>query len=91
MAMRMSEHPSAGPPSPSALTHAREVAHWLVLLLGWLWLGEQGMHWGWPLASGVLAVALWWAVRLLCRGSAWALCCGPWAVGLLGLLTVGGV
>lgn len=49
------------------------------------------MHWGWSWASGVLAVALWWAVRLLCRGSAWALRCGPWAVGLLGLLTVGGV
>ena len=75
----------------SPLTHAREVAHWLVLLLGWLWLGEQGMQWGWSWASGVLAVALWWAVRLLCRGSALALRCGPWAVGLLGLLTVCGV
>ena len=39
----------------------------------------------------MLAVALWWAVRLLCRGSALALRCGPWAVGLLGLLTVCGV
>jgi len=91
MGMPMSDTPVALRPVPTALTHAREVAHWLVLLLGWLWLGEQGMHWGWSWVSGVLAVALWWAVRLLCRGSAWALRCGPWAVGLLGLLTVCGV
>ena len=91
MGMPMSDTPVALRPVPTALTHAREVAHWLVLLLGWLWLGEQGMQWGWSWASGVLAVALWWAVRLLCRGSAWALRCGPWAVGLLGLLTVCGV
>ena len=91
MGMPMSDTPVALLPVPTALTHAREVAHWLVLLLGWLWLGEQGMQWGWSWASGVLAVALWWAVRLLCRGSALALRCGPWAVGLLGLLTVCGV
>ena len=91
MGMPMSDTPVALRPVPTALTHAREVAHWLVLLLGWLWLGEQGMQWGWSWASGVLAVALWWAVRLLCRGSALALRCGPWAVGLLGLLTVCGV
>ena len=91
MGMPMSDTPVALRPVPTALTHAREVAHWLVLLLGWLWLGEQGMQWGWSWASGVLAVALWWAVRLLCRGSALALRCGPWAVGLLGVLTVCGV
>ena len=91
MGMPMSDTPVALRPVPTALTHAREVAHWLVLLLGWLWLGEQGMQWGWSWASGVLAVALWWAVRLLCRGSALALRCGPWAVGLLGLLTVCGL
>ena len=91
MGMPMSDTPVALRPVPTALTHAREVAQWLVILLGWLWLGEQGMHWGWSWASGVLAVALWWAVRLLCRGSALALRCGPWAVGLLGLLTVCGV
>ena len=91
MGMPMSDTPVALRPVPTALTHAREVAHWLVLLLGWLWLGEHGMQWGWSWASGVLAVALWWAVRLLCRGSALALRCGPWAVGLLGLLTVCGV
>ena len=26
----------------NALAHAGEVAHWTLLLLGWLWLGEQG-------------------------------------------------
>ncbi len=70
-----------------ALVHAGEVAQWVVLLLGWIWLGEQGMRLGWSLASGVLAVALWWAVRLLCRGSAWALRAAPALVGGCGLLT----
>jgi hypothetical protein len=67
------------------------VAHWLVLLLGWLWLGERGMHLGWSWASGVLAVAIWWSVRLLCRGSAWTLRCSPWFIGFLGVFTVGGI
>ncbi|WP_143473936.1 hypothetical protein [Limnohabitans sp. 15K] len=83
----MSDHPNSLPPTLMALTHAREVAYWIVLLLGWLWLGEQGMHLGWSWASGVLAVALWWSVRLFCRGSAWALGCAPWVMGLLGLFT----
>ncbi|WP_310611231.1 hypothetical protein [Limnohabitans sp.] len=73
------------------LTHAGEVAHWFVLLLGWLWLGEQGMHLGWSWASGVLAVAAWWAVRLLCRGSAWAFGCQPYVLGLCGGFTLLGV
>jgi len=91
MGMPMSEHPAALPPTPTALAHAREVAHWLVLLLGWLGLGEQGAALGWSWASGVLAVALWWLVRLLCRGSAWALRCASWVMGLLGMVTVWGV
>ncbi|WP_353138942.1 hypothetical protein [Limnohabitans sp.] len=74
-----------------ALTHAREVAHWLVLLLGWLWLGQQGTILGWSFASGVLAIAIWWAVRLLCRGGAWAFKSAPWVIGLLGALTLCGV
>ena len=41
-----------------ALSHAGEVAQWVLMLLGWLWLGEQGMRLGWSLASGVLAVSL---------------------------------
>ena len=89
--MPMSDTRAPGSKPPVALSHAREVAHWLVLLLGWLWLGEQGMHWGWPWASGVFAVALWWAVRLLCRGSAWAFQCAPWVMGVLGLITVCGI
>ncbi|CAN1563199.1 hypothetical protein MCEMAEM4_02786 [Burkholderiaceae bacterium] len=87
----MSDTQVLGRPTQRALTHAREVAHWLVLLLGWLWLGERGMHLGWSWASGVVAVAIWWSVRLLCRGSAWTLKCSPWVIGLLGVLTMGGV
>lgn len=60
---------------PAWLTHAAETAQWMVQLLAWLWLGQQGVRLGWPLASGVLAVALWWAVRVLCRGTGWALRC----------------
>lgn len=41
------------------------LARWVVLLMGWVWLGEQGQRLGWSVASGVLAVALWWALRLL--------------------------
>jgi hypothetical protein len=74
-----------------ALTHAGEVAHWAVMLLGWLWLGEQGMRLGWSLASGVLAVALWWAVRIVCRGRSWTRQSRPLRMGLLGLLTAWGV
>lgn len=40
-------------------------AHWVVLLLGWVWLGEQGQRLGWSLAGGVGAVALWWGLRVL--------------------------
>ena len=87
----MSDSQAALNHTPKALTHAREVAHWLVLLLGWLWLGAQGTLLGWSWASGVLAVALWWAVRLLCRGSAWTFQSAPWVIGLLGLLTLCGV
>lgn len=89
--MPMSDTPVTTPQAHTALTHAGEVAHWFVLLLGWLWLGEQGMHLGWSWASGVLAVAVWWAVRLLCRGSAWAFGCQPYVVGFWGGFTVLGV
>ena len=93
--MPMSEawsNPTASPTvNPTALAHAGEVAHWVVMLLGWLWLGEQGMRLGWSLASGVLAVALWWAVRILCRGRYWARQSRPLMLGLCGLLTALGV
>lgn len=77
--------------NPTALAHAGEVAHWVVMLLGWLWLGEQGMRLGWSLASGVLAVALWWAVRIVCRGRSGVRQARPWFMGLLGWLTAWGV
>ena len=67
--------------------HVREVAQWVVMLLGWVWLGEQGMRMGWTLASGVLPVALWWATRLLMRGNHWALRSTTAAMGLLGALS----
>lgn len=76
---------------PSALSHVGEVAQWTLMLLGWLWLGEQGMRLGWSLASGVLAVALWWAARLVCRGSAWAWRARPLAMLGGGLLCALGV
>jgi len=73
------------------LAHGGEVAQWSVQLLGWLWLGQQGMRLGWPVASGVLAVALWWAVRVLCRGMLWTFQCPSWVVGWCGGLTAAGV
>jgi hypothetical protein len=36
---------------------ARALARWIVLLLGWVWLGAQGQRLGWALASGVVPVA----------------------------------
>lgn len=91
MAMRMSET-RHGPAVPfSAWVHAGEVAQWVLLLLGWLWLGEQGMRLGWSLASGVLAVSLWWAARLVCRGSNWALRASPAVIGLCGAFSALGV
>jgi hypothetical protein len=45
------------------LVHA--LVHWAALLMGWVWLGQQGQRLGWSVASGVLAVALWWALRVL--------------------------
>lgn len=91
MVMPMSETRGLAAARRAALTHAGEVAHWAVLLLGWLWLGEQGMRLGWSLASGVGAVALWWAARLLCRGSAWALQSAPAVMGWSGVLTACGI
>ncbi|WP_146187790.1 hypothetical protein [Limnohabitans sp. T6-5] len=73
------------------LAHAGEVAQWTVLLLGWLWLGEQGMRLGWSVASGVLAVAVWWAARIVCRGSGWAFQSASSVMGACGLLTACGV
>jgi hypothetical protein len=88
----MSEtHVTAHNAPTTAWVHAGEVAQWVVVLMGWVWLGEQGMHVGWSMASGLLPVALWWAVRMLARGSAWGLGCAPWVFGLLGLFTASGI
>ena len=91
MATPMSDAPVLLHSHSAVLNHSGEVAHWTVLLLGWIWLGEQGMRLGWSLASGVVAVSLWWMVRLACRGSSLALACTPRVVGVLGLLTAFGV
>jgi hypothetical protein len=85
--MPMSETAARPGPSGAWLAHAGEVAQWVVLLLGWLWLGEQGMRLGWSVASGVLAVAVWWAVRIVCRGSGWAFQSAPSVMGVCGVLT----
>ena len=87
----VNRQPGLGHSPVHALVHAGEVAQWTVVLLGWLWLGEQGMRLGWSLASGVSAVVLWWAARLLSRGRVWALESAPAWMGLLGLLTAWGV
>ena len=42
MVMPMSEALHAKLNASDALAHAGEVAQWTLLLLGWLWLGEQG-------------------------------------------------
>lgn len=67
--------PAASPLQRLAAS-AAALAHGVVLLAGWLWLGLQGMRLGWSLAGGVGVVALWWALVLLC--SRWA----PWMPGL---------
>ena len=43
---------------------ALALARWTALLMGWVWLGQQGQRLSWSLASGLTAVVLWWAVRL---------------------------
>ncbi len=89
--MPMSESRHSRTASLKGLDHAGEVAHWAVMLLGWLWLGEQGMRLGWSQASGVLAVALWWAVRIVCRGRSWARLASTVLLGWCGLLTAWGM
>ena len=44
---------------------AQAFARWTALLMGWVWLGQQGQRLSWSIASGVAAVAVWWAVRLV--------------------------
>lgn len=89
--MPMSERQRIATHMPNAWMHAALVAQWVVVLLGWIWLGEQGMRLTWSWASGLLPVALWWSARMLCRGNAWAFRCSAGVVGLMGLITAVGV
>ncbi len=50
---------------------ALALARWTALLMGWVWLGAQGQRLSWSLASGVLAVALWWTLRLILARQPW--------------------
>jgi hypothetical protein len=78
-------------PRREALLHLGEIAHWSTILCGWISLGEQGMLSSGPSASGVIAIALWWSMRLLCRGSSWILQCSSLTVGLMSLATALGL
>ncbi|WP_439113684.1 hypothetical protein [Hydrogenophaga sp.] len=69
---------------------AQALARWTVLLIGWVWLGLQGQRLGWSVASGVLAVALWWALRLVFAQSRFIRHLPPHAPVLLGAITAGG-
>jgi uncharacterized membrane protein YsdA (DUF1294 family) len=88
--MTMFDHNPVARKAPMTLVHAGEVAHWAVVLFGWIWMGEQGMLSGSPVVSGLLPVVVWWAVRLICRGSSWAFQCHSLMLGLLGLVTAMG-
>lgn len=78
-------------PSPGALhPSAHALARWIVLLTGWVWLGQQGQRLGWSLASGVLAVALWWALRVLFAQSGFVQRLPRQASVWLGTATAGG-
>ena len=89
--MPMSERAHFALTPPRALAHAGEVSQWGVTLLAWLWLGEQGQRWGWGVASGVLAVVVWWTARLAVRGSPWAMQAGSLRIAGCGLLCAAGV
>jgi hypothetical protein len=58
--------------------------------MGWVWLGAQGQRLGWSLASGVLAVALWWALRLVFAHLAWREAPARRTLLALGMLTAAG-
>lgn len=59
----------------SMRTPSLALARWISLLLGWVWLGAQGQRLNWSVASGLGAVALWWALRLIMARRA------PWGRG----------
>ena len=47
-----------------------QLARWVLMLLGWVWLGEQGIKLGWLYASGVWPLVVWWVSRLCVRYAA---------------------
>jgi hypothetical protein len=69
---------------------AQALLRWGLLLTGWVWLGQQGQRLGWSVASGVLAVALWWALRVLFAQSGLVKQLPRRALVWLGAVTVGG-
>jgi hypothetical protein len=69
---------------------AQALLRWGLLLMGWVWLGQQGQRLGWSVASGVLAVALWWALRVLFAQSGFVKQLPRQALVWLGAVTVGG-
>ncbi|MDP4607797.1 MAG: hypothetical protein NWS83_01605 [Burkholderiaceae bacterium] len=71
------------------MAHVYAVVLWVAQMLAWLWLGHIGMHLGWSVASGVGAVAVWWAVRIVLRDSPWAVRCPASMVLLLGASSAG--
>jgi hypothetical protein len=70
---------------------ALALARWTALFMGWVWLGQQGQRLSWTLASGLTAVALWWAVRLLAvRWPGWRIGSSRSGLLTLGLTTATG-
>ena len=70
---------------------ALALARWITLLMGWVWLGQQGQRLSWSLASGLTAVALWWAVRLcIAHASGWRMGSSRSSLLGLGLATAAG-
>ena len=74
-------------------THGAPIASWTLMLLGWFWLGHQGLQLGWLYASGVTPLVLWWACRIGAKqyarthavASSWVFCCGLGAACMLAL------
>ncbi len=72
-------------------THGAPTAGWILMLMGWFWLGHQGIQLGWLYASGVIPLVLWWACRIGAKqyarthavASSWVFCCGLGAACML--------
>ncbi|UFS55601.1 hypothetical protein LN050_07125 [Comamonadaceae bacterium M7527] len=54
-------------PARYGLGLCAHTARWVLMLLAWVWLGEQGIKEGWLYASGVWPLVLWWGSRLAAR------------------------